>query len=271
MTWPENRRITVVDLRKAKDRQERWTMLTSYDALTAGVFEAAGARVLLVGDTAAMVVHGHDTTLPVTLDEMLPLAAAVVRGTRTAFVVGDLPFGTYQASASQAVLSATRYMKEAGVHGVKLEGGAAVLPQIQAVAAAGIPVMGHLGLTPQSVHALGGMQRVQGRGEAGDRLIEDAAALEQAGVFAMVLEAVPSDLGQRVAETVRVPVIGIGAGPHVDAQVMVWQDLVGLTSGRLPRFVQQYADMRSVLTDAVTRFSDDVRTGAYPDASHSYE
>jgi 3-methyl-2-oxobutanoate hydroxymethyltransferase len=270
-SWPSNRRFTVIDFQAAKERREPWVMLTCYDAMTAGLFEEAGARALLVGDTAAMVVYGHETTLPVTVDELLPLAAAVVRGSKQAFVVGDLPFGSYQESPAQAVATAVRFMKEAGVHGIKLEGGAQVLPQIEAIIAAGIPVMGHLGLTPQSVHALGGMQRVQGRGEAGERLLADAKALEHAGVFSMVLEAVPAELGELVASSVRVPVIGIGAGASTDAQVNVWQDLLGLTPGRLPRFVKQYANVREVMSSAVSEFVNDVRDRNYPDASHSYE
>jgi len=270
-SWPSNRRFTVLDFQAAKERQEPWVMLTCYDAMTAGLFEDAGAKALLVGDTAAMVVYGHETTLPVTVDELLPLAAAVVRGSKQTFVVGDLPFGSYQESPAQAVATAVRFMKEAGVHGIKLEGGAQVLPQIEAIVSAGIPVMGHLGLTPQSVHALGGMQRVQGRGEAGERLLADAKALEHAGVFAMVLEAVPAELGALVSKAVGVPVIGIGAGSETDAQVNVWQDLVGLTAGRLPRFVKQYANVREVMHNAVNAFVNDVRDRKYPDASHSYE
>jgi 3-methyl-2-oxobutanoate hydroxymethyltransferase len=270
-SWPENRRISVLDLLAAKKRQEPWSMLTSYDAMTAGLFEQSGAKALLVGDTAAMVVYGHETTLPVTVDELIPLAAAVVRGTKRAFVVGDLPFGSYQESPAQAVRTATRFMKEAGVHGIKLEGGVQVLPQIEAIVAAGIPVMGHLGLTPQSVHALGGMQRVQGRGEAGAHLLEDAKALEHAGVFSMVVEAVPAELGARVAAEVAVPVVGIGAGNGTDAQVIVWQDMLGLTEGRVPKFVKQYANLREVMGDAVTAFVTDVQSRAYPDESHSYD
>lgn len=270
-SWPAARRFTVLDLQAAKERGEPWVMLTSYDAMTAAVFEEAGARALLVGDTAAMVVYGHETTLPVTVDELLPLAAAVVRGTKQAFVVGDLPFGSYQENPAQAVGTAVRFMKEAGVHGIKLEGGTRVLPQIEAIIDAGIPVMGHLGLTPQSVHALGGMQRVQGRGEAGERLLEDAKALEHAGVFAVVLEAVPAELGELITKSLHVPIIGIGAGANTDAQVNVWQDLLGLTPGRLPRFVKPYANLHDVMTNAVAEFVADVRDRVYPDASHSYE
>lgn len=246
-------------------------MLTCYDSITAGLFEEAGAKALLVGDTAGMVIYGHQTTLPVTVEELLPLAAAVVRGTNQAFVVGDLPFGSYHESPAQAVHTAVRFMKEAGVHGIKLEGGARVLPQIQAIIDAGIPVMGHLGLTPQAVHAMGGMQKVQGRGVAGEQLLQDAKALESAGVFSMVLEAVPAELGALVAKSVNIPVIGIGAGASTDAQVSVWQDMLGLTPGRLPKFVKQYANLREVMGNAVKSLANDVQSRTYPDASTSYE
>lgn len=244
-------------------------MLTSYDSMTAGLFEQAGVKVLLVGDTAGMVIFGHETTLPVSLDQMLPLAQGVVRGTKNALVVGDMPFGSYQASPEQAVISASRYMKEAGTHAVKLEGGVHMVPQVEALTAAGIPVMGHLGLTPQSVHAIGGML-VQGRGEAGDRLVDAAKALEAAGAFAVVLEAVPTELGKRITESITIPTVGIGAGPHTDAQVLVWQDMAGLTQGHKPKFVKQYADMHSVLTEATRSFVDDVETGSFPDENYSY-
>lgn len=245
-------------------------MLTSYDAMTASIFEAAGAKALLVGDTAGMVVFGREDTVSVTIDELLPLAKAVVTGSKTALVVGDLPFGSYEASSQIAVESAIRYLKEAGVHAVKLEGGRRSLPAIAAIANSNIPVMGHLGLTPQTANALGGMQRVQGRGIEGDVLLEDALALEEAGAFAVVLEAVPASLAARVSEKLEIPTIGIGAGPDCDAQVMVWQDLVGLTPGRVPRFVKPYADVRSVVAEAVSNFVTDVSSGAYPDEEHSY-
>ena len=263
------RRITVRDLQAAKVAGVPWPMLTSYDTLTAAIFEAAGVPVLLVGDSAAMVVHGHDSTLPATVDSLLPLAAGVVRGTVRAMVVADLPFGSYQESAPQALRSAARFMKEAGAQAVKLEGGRPVLPQIEALVAAGIPVMGHLGLTPQSVNALGGY-RVQGRGEAGDRLLRDAIALQEAGAFAVVLEVVPGDLAGRVTAELDIPVIGIGAGADTDAQVLVWQDLFGLTPGPGPRFVKRYADGRGLLTEAVTRWAGEVRLRTYPDEEHSY-
>jgi 3-methyl-2-oxobutanoate hydroxymethyltransferase len=268
--WPADRRVTVCDLQAATDRGERWSMLTSYDALTAGVFERAGVRALLVGDTSAEMVFGHSDTLPLTMDELVPMVAAVVRGTRHALVVADLPFGSYQAGPQAALASAVRHLKEGGAQAVKLEGGHRVLPQVRALVDAGIPVMGHLGLTPQSVNVLGGMRRVQGRGKAGDELVADALALEAAGAFAVVLESVPADLGRRVAEGLRIPVIGIGAGPGCDAQIMFWTDMAGLTAGRVPRFVRRYADLDGVLLDAARRYVTDVAAGRYPDQAHSY-
>lgn len=265
-----NRRITVRDIAEAKRRGEKWPMLTAYDALTARVFDEAGIPVLLVGDSAANVVYGYDSTLPITVDDLLPLTAAAVRGTKRAMVIADLPFGSYQTSPEQALESAARFMKEAGAHGVKLEGGRRVLPQVEAIVAAGVPVMGHLGLTPQSVNAFGGF-RVQGRGEAGEQLLADAKALEAAGAFSIVLEGIPAELGARVTESVSIPTIGIGAGPDCDAQVLVWQDMAGLTTGRAPRFVKRYAHVADVLSDATRRFADDVAAGAFPDAEHSYE
>jgi 3-methyl-2-oxobutanoate hydroxymethyltransferase len=268
--WPVDRRITVTDLQVATDRGERWSMLTSYDALTAAVFERAGVRALLVGDTSAEVVFGHHDTLPITMDQLIPMVAAVVRGTRHALVVADLPFGSYQAGPEVALASAVRHLKEGGAQAVKLEGGRRVVPQVEALVTAGIPVMGHLGLTPQSVHALGGMRRVQGRGDAGEELLADARALEAAGVFAVVLESVPASLGRRVSEALRVPTVGIGAGPGCDAQIMVWQDMAGLTSGRVPRFVRRYADLDDTLFGAASSYVSDVSEGRYPDEAHSY-
>jgi 3-methyl-2-oxobutanoate hydroxymethyltransferase len=270
LAWPADRRITVRDLQAATDRGERWSMLTSYDALTAGVFEQAGVRALLVGDTSAEMVLGYPDTLPVTMDQMVSMVAAVVRGTRTALVVADLPFGSYQAGPETALANAVRHLKEGGAQAVKLEGGRRVLPQVTAVAEAGIPVMGHLGLTPQSVNVLGGMRRVQGRGDAGDELLADALALERAGAFAVVLESVPAALGHRVSAALRIPTVGIGAGPGCDAQIMVWADMAGLTTGRLPRFVKRYADLHGTLLDAAGRYVADVAAGRYPDPAHSY-
>jgi 3-methyl-2-oxobutanoate hydroxymethyltransferase len=262
------RRVTVRDIAAAKARGEKWPMLTAYDALTAGIFDRAGIPVLLVGDSAAMVVYGHDTTIPVTVDDLIPLTAAVVRGTSRALVVADLPFGSYQASPATALTAATRFLKETGAHAVKLEGGQRVARQVEELVAAGIPVMAHLGLTPQSVHALGGY-RVQGRGEAGERLLHEAKALEAAGAFSVVLECVPASLAARVTQALTIPTIGIGAGPSCDAQVLVWQDMAGL-SPRVAKFVKRYVDMAAVLHEAATAFADDVTGGAFPDAEHSY-
>ncbi len=262
------RRITVRDLAAAKQRGEKWPMVTAYDAMTAKVFDDAGIPVLLVGDSAAMVVYGHDSTLPVTVGDLLPLTAAVARGASRAMVVADLPFGSYQASPAQALESAARFMKEAGAHAVKLEGGRRVLPQVEALVAAGVPVMGHLGLTPQSVNVLGGY-RVQGRGEAGDRLIGDAKALEHAGAFAIVLECVPASLAARVTADLNIPTIGIGAGPSCDAQVLVWQDLMGLTP-RPPKFVKKYADLAGEMDRAIRAYADDVVSGTFPAPEHTH-
>ncbi len=264
------RRVTVHDLAAAKQRHERWPMLTAYDATTAKIFDEAGVPVLLVGDSAANVVYGYDTTIPVTMNELVPLVAAVSRSTKRALVVADMPFGSYQSGPEQALAQAARFLKEGGAHAVKLEGGQRVLPQVEALVGAGIPVMGHLGLTPQSVNALGGY-RVQGRGGAGEQLIRDAKGLEAAGAFAVVLEVVPADLARRVTDTLSIPTIGIGAGGACDAQVNVWQDLVGLSPGPRPRFVRPYADVRTVVTDAVRAWSEDVVNGAYPSEENSYE
>ena len=268
--WPADRRITIIDLQAATDRGERWSMLTSYDNLTAGVFEQAGVRALLVGDTSAEMVLGFQTTVPMTMDRLIPMVQAVVRGTRTALVVADLPFGSYEAGPEVALQNAVRHLKEGRAQAVKLEGGHRVLPQVRAMTAAGIPVMGHLGLTPQSVNTLGGVRRVQGRGAAGDQLLADAHSLQDAGAFAVVLESVPADLGRRVSAALRIPTVGIGAGPYCDAQILVWQDMAGLTTGRLPRFVKRYASLHETLLDATRRFTDDVSGGRYPDAEHSY-
>jgi 3-methyl-2-oxobutanoate hydroxymethyltransferase len=262
------RRVTVRDIAAAKARGEKWPMLTAYDALTARVFDEAGIPVLLVGDSAGMVVFGHDSTIPVTVDDLIPLTAAVVRGTRRAMVVADLPFGSYQASPGAALATATRFLKEAGAHAVKLEGGQRVVHQVEELVAAGIPVMAHLGLTPQSVNAFGGY-RVQGRGEDGDRLLHDAKALEVAGAFSIVLEAVPASLAAKVTAAASVPTIGIGAGPDCDAQVLVWQDMAGLTP-HTAKFVKRYADVAGVLGSAARSFAEEVIGGRFPDEEHSY-
>jgi 3-methyl-2-oxobutanoate hydroxymethyltransferase len=262
------RRVTVRDIAAAKARGEKWPMLTAYDALTARVFDDAGIPVLLVGDSASMVVYGHETTIPVTVDDLIPLTAAVVRSTSRAMVVADLPFGSYQASPEAAFATAARFLKETGAQAVKLEGGYRVLRQIEELVAAGIPVMGHLGLTPQSVNAFGGY-RVQGRGEDGDRLLHDAKALEAAGAFAVVLECVPETLAAKMTESLSIPTIGIGAGPSCDAQVLVWQDMAGL-SPRVAKFVRKYADLATELRTAAQEYAQDVVSGAFPSKEYSY-
>jgi 3-methyl-2-oxobutanoate hydroxymethyltransferase len=262
------RRVTVRDVAAAKERGEKWPMLTAYDALIARVFDDAGIPVLLVGDSAGMVVLGYDSTIPVTVEELLPLTAAVVRGTSRALVVADMPFGSYQTGPAEALRNAARFLKEAGAHAVKLEGGQRVLPQVEALVSAGVPVMAHLGLTPQSVHAFGGY-RVQGRGEAGERLMSDAKALEAAGAFSVVLECVPAELAERVTASLSIPTIGIGAGPGTDAQVLVWQDMAGLTP-QTAKFVKRYADVAGVLREAVGEYAADVMSGAFPAPEHGY-
>ncbi len=264
------RRITVRDIAGAKQRGEKWPMLTSYDAMTASVFDQAGIPVLLVGDSMGNCHLGYESTVPVTLDQMTMLSAAVVRGTSRALIVGDLPFGTYQEGPTQALRSATRLVKEAGVGAVKLEGGERSAHQIELLVSSGIPVMAHIGLTPQSVNAYGGYP-VQGRGEeAAQQLRRDAKAVQDAGAFAVVLELVPAELAAEVTATLHVPTIGIGAGAGCDAQVLVWTDMAGMTDGKLPRFVKQYAKVREVLGDAARAFADDVVGGAYPAEQHSF-
>ena len=266
-----NRRVTIKDLQAAKERGERWAMLTAYDYSTARVFDEAGIPVLLVGDSAANVVYGYDTTVPVSIDELLPLVRGVVRGTQRALVVADLPFGSYQSSPAQALDTATRFLKEGGAQAVKLEGGVRVAPQVEALTAAGVPVMAHIGLTPQSVNALGGY-RVQGRGEeAAHRMIQDAKAMEQAGAFAVVLEVVPSELATQVTRTLHIPTVGIGAGPNCDAQVLVWQDMAGLRGERKPaKFVKEFAQVGDVLRNAAEQYAAEVRGGTYPAPEHEY-
>ncbi|QUI31447.1 3-methyl-2-oxobutanoate hydroxymethyltransferase [Streptomyces alfalfae] len=262
------RRITVRDITAAKERGEKWPMLTAYDAMTASVFDEAGIPVMLVGDSAGNCHLGYETTVPVTLDEMTMLSAAVVRGTSRALIVGDLPFGSYQEGAVQALRSATRLVKEAGVGAVKLEGGERSLAQTELLVQSGIPVMSHLGLTPQSVNTMG--YRVQGRGdEAAHRLLRDAKAAQDAGAFAVVLELVPAELAAEVTRSLHIPTVGIGAGSECDAQVLVWTDMMGLTGGRMPRFVKQYAELRNVMAGAAKAFAEDVVGGAFPAAEHA--
>jgi 3-methyl-2-oxobutanoate hydroxymethyltransferase len=268
-TATPGKRVRVHHLLEMKQRGERWPMLTAYDQYAAEIFDDAGIPVLLVGDSAANNVLGYETTVPVTVDELLPLLRAVTRSARHALIVADLPFGSYQESPTQALRSSVRFMKEGGAHAVKLEGGRRVVPQVAALVQAGIPVMSHVGFTPQSEHALGGY-RVQGRGDAAEDLMRDAVALEEAGAFALVMEMVPAHLAKRITAELHIPTIGIGAGPDCDAQVLVWQDMAGLRGGKMSRFVKQYADLRGTLGDAARRYADDVRSGSFPTADHSF-
>ncbi|WSU44715.1 3-methyl-2-oxobutanoate hydroxymethyltransferase [Streptomyces sp. NBC_01089] len=264
-----SRRITVHDIGGAKERGEKWPMLTAYDAMTASVFDEAGIPVMLVGDSMGNCHLGYDTTVPVTLDEMTMLAAAVVRGTSRALVVADLTFGAYQEGPVQALRSATRLVKEAGVGAVKLEGGERSHQQIELLVQSGIPVMGHIGLTPQSVNSMG--YRVQGRGEeAAQQLLRDAKSVQDAGAFAVVLELVPAELAAEVTRILHIPTVGIGAGPECDAQVLVYTDMVGLTGGKVPRFTKQYADLRRTLGDAAKEFADEVVGGTFPQEQHTF-
>ena len=263
-----SRRVTTRDLQDAKDRGEKWAMLTSYDMLTAQLFDEAGIPVLLVGDSAGNNVLGYENTVPVTMEDLLPLVRGVARNTQRPLVVADMPFGSYQESPAQALRNAVRFL-QVGAQAVKLEGGTPVLPQVELLVQSGVPVMGHLGLTPQSVNTLGGY-KVQGRGEAGDKLLDDALKLQQAGAFAIVLEVVPMDLAERVTKELDIPTVGIGAGAGTDAQVLVWTDMAGLTPGKGPKFLKRYADLRTILGDAAKAYADDVRGGQYPAPEHGY-
>jgi 3-methyl-2-oxobutanoate hydroxymethyltransferase len=263
------KRVRIHHLREMKERGEAWPMLTAYDMYTAALFDNAGIPVLLVGDSASNNVYGYDTSLPVTVDELIPLVRAVTRSTRHALVVADLPFGSYQVSPQQAVETSVRFMKEGRAHAVKLEGGAHFAPSVAALTAAGIPVMGHIGFTPQSEHNLGGY-RVQGRGSSGDQLVADALALQEAGAFSVVMEMVPGEVAKRITHELEIPTIGIGAGPDCDAQVLVWQDMAGLRTGKAPRFVKRYADLAGILTNAVTQFATEVRGREFPGPEHTF-
>jgi len=264
------RKRTAPAIRAMKAAGERIAALTAYDVMTARLVDAAGVDIILVGDSAATVVLGYANTLPVSLDAMVMLTAAVSRARPRALVVGDMPFMSYQASVADAVRNAGRMVKDGGAEAVKLEGGRRIVPKVEAVIAAGIPVMGHIGLTPQSVHELGGY-RVQGRSDEDRKaLVEDAKALEDAGCFSVVLEALPPDLGGEITEAVSIPTIGIGAGPRCDGQVLVINDIVGYVDGRVPKFVRSYGDARTVVSDAASRFVDDVKKGSYPGDEECY-
>ena len=252
-----------------KERGERFTMLTAYDMYAAEVFDEAGIEVLLVGDSASNNVYGNETSLPVTVDELIPLTRAVSGSVKRSLVVGDLPFGSYQRSPEQAYDTAVRFMKEGGAHAIKLEGGREMVPQIELLSRGGVPVMAHIGFTPQSEHALGGY-RVQGRGETAERILADARAVEAAGAFAVVMEMVPGDVAGKVTSELAIPTIGIGAGVDCDGQVLVWQDAFGLRGGRMARFVKQYADVRGVLLEGARAYADEVRSGAFPGPEHTF-
>ena len=263
------KRVRTHHLREMKERGEKITMLTAYDMYTAATFDEAGIDLLLVGDSASNNVYGNETSLPVTVDELLPLTRAVARSVTRAMVVGDLPFGSYQASPEQGYLTAVRFMKEAGAHAVKLEGGAEMAPVIERCTQGGIPVMAHIGFTPQSEHTLGGY-RVQGRGETAERILGDARAVQEAGAFAVVMEMVPGDVAEQVSKELVIPTIGIGAGNGCDGQVLVWQDAFGLRTGRMARFVKQYADVHGALLEGARAYADDVRSGSFPGPEHTF-
>jgi 3-methyl-2-oxobutanoate hydroxymethyltransferase len=267
---PAPGKLPLPELGEMKRRGDKIVMITAYDAPAARLADEAGVELILVGDTAAMVMLGHESTLPVTLDEMIFLTRAVTRAARRPLVLGDLPFGTYEVSDEQAVASAIRMVKEGGADVVKLEGAGRMLSRVQAIADSNIGIMGHIGLTPQSATKLGGF-KAQGRSAAAaQKLFEDALALEAAGCFAIVLEAVPAPVAARVTEALSVPTIGIGAGAQCDGQVLVWHDMLGMYSGRTPRFVKQYAEVANVIGDAVAAYAADVRSGAFPEDRHTY-
>jgi 3-methyl-2-oxobutanoate hydroxymethyltransferase len=264
------RRIRTHHLLEMKQRGEKWAMLTAYEQYAAQTFDEAGIPVLLVGDSASNNVYGNETSIPVTVDQLIPLVRAVTRSVSRAMVVADLPFGSYQASPEQAFHTAVRFMKEADAHAVKLEGGQQMAPHIEMLTRSGVPVMAHIGFTPQSEHGLGGY-RVQGRGaENAQRVMADAAAVERAGAFAVVMEMVPGDVAAEITASLAIPTIGIGAGPHCDAQVLVWQDMAGMRTGKVGRFVKRYADLHGVLLQAARDYAADVATGDFPGEEHTF-
>lgn len=262
-------KVRTLTLQKWKAEGHKWAMLTCYDYSSARVFDEAGIPVLLVGDSAANVVYGYDTTVPISIDELIPLARAVVKGAPHALVVADLPFGSYESGPAQALATATRFMKETGAQAVKLEGGERMAEQISMLSQAGIPVVAHIGFTPQSVNGLGGF-RVQGRGDAGDQTIHDAIAVAEAGAIAVVLEMVPAELATQITGKLTIPTVGIGAGPNCDAQVLVWQDMAGLTFGKTAKFVKRFGDVGGELRRAATQYANDVASGVFPAEEHSY-
>ena len=262
--------MTVLDLKEKKQKKEPIVMITAYDYPSAQMVDEAGVDIILVGDSLGMVVLGYENTLPVTMEDMLRHTAAVVRGAKRAMVVGDMPFMSYQLSPEQALDNAGRFIKEAGAHAVKLEGGEEVLEAIRKITSAGIPVMGHIGLTPQSIHRIGGY-RVQGRDEeTALKLKRDAKLLEEAGCFSIVLEAVPVELAKEITESLEIPTIGIGAGPYCDGQVLVYHDVLGIFQEFKPKFVKRYANLRASIVDAVKSYVEEVRNREFPDEEHSY-
>ena len=264
------KRVTVKSLQEMKDNEEKISMLTSYDFTLAGIVDKSGIDVILVGDSASNIMAGHETTLPITLDQMIYHASSVIRAVERALVVVDLPFGTYQSDSQAALESAIRIMKESGSHAVKLEGGKEIKDSIKRIIRAGIPVMGHLGLTPQSIYKFGTYTvRAKGDKEA-NQLIEDAHLLEKIGCFAIVLEKVPSKLAERVAKEVNIPIIGIGAGGNVDGQVLVLHDLIGLTKEFNPRFLRRYLNLHDEIVNAISNFSDDIKSGDFPNENEQY-
>ncbi len=267
---PAPGKLPITDLAAMKLRGEKIVMVTAYDAPSGRLADDAGIDLVLVGDSAAMVVLGYDSTVPTTLDELLMLTRAVTRGARRPFVIADLPFGSYQVSDEQAVETGIRFLKEAGAEAVKIEGGGSSIARALALVQAGIPVCAHLGLTPQTATALGGF-KAQGRSAAKAlRLVEDALALEAAGCFLLVLEAVPEAVARRISEALTIPTIGIGAGAGCDGQVLVWHDLLGLYDGHPPRFVKQYAQLSETIVGALESYATEVRSGAFPAAQHTY-
>lgn len=269
MTEKPLKKIRTSTLSDLKAAGEKFACLTSYDHLTAGIFDEAGIEVLLVGDSAADNALGYTSTLPITVSEMIPFARAVASAAKHSLVVVDMPFGSYEVSTEQALENGIRILKESGAHAVKLEGGARVIGAIEALTAAGVPVMAHLGFTPQSVNQLGGF-KVQGRGDKAKQLIEDAVAVQDAGAFALVLELVPSPLATEVTDALRIPTIGIGAGNGTDGQILVWTDFAGLTSQKPRKFVRSYATLRGDLSDAASRYRQDIQSGNFPSAEESF-
>lgn len=266
----EIKKITTHQLQAMKDRGEKISMLTAYDYSMAQLIDGAGVDIILVGDSASNVMAGHETTLPITLDQMIYHASSVIRAVKRSFVVVDIPFGSYQGNSSEALRSVIRVMKESGAHSVKMEGGAEIKESVLRVLSAGVPVMGHLGLTPQSIYKFGTYAVRAKADDEAEQLIADAKLLEECGCYAIVLEKIPADLAKRVSEEINIPTIGIGAGPHTDGQVLVMHDMLGITKEFKPRFLRQYADVGSIITEAVGNYIKDVKSNDFPNEKESY-